>query len=76
MISAAWANSGTESPAALYKFRLYAGLRIQGFGVYTLGLLAHLLRFGGWGGCQGGLTTEPEDMVGALGIINPFILSV
>ena len=31
----------------------------------SLGLLAHL-RFGstGWGGCQGGLTTEPEDMVG------------
>ena len=28
----------------------------------TLGLLAHLLRFGGWGGCQGGLTTECEDM--------------
>ena len=21
-------------------------------------------RFAGWGGCQGGLTTEPEDMVG------------
>ena len=27
-----------------------------------LGLLAHLLRFGGWGGCQEGLTTEPEEM--------------
>ena len=33
----------------------------------SLGLLAHLLRSGGWGGCQKGLTTEPEDMVGALG---------
>ena len=28
----------------------------------SLGLLAHLLRFGAWGGCRGGLTTEPEDM--------------
>ena len=27
-----------------------------------------------WGGCQGGLTTEPEDMVGALGETNPSIL--
>ena len=27
----------------------------------SLGLLAHLLRFG-WGGCQGGLTAEPEEM--------------
>ena len=26
-------------------------------GLLSLGLLAHLLRFGGWGGCQGGLTT-------------------
>ena len=37
------------------------------------GLLAHLLRFGGWGGCQGGLTTEPEEMVGALGCRVPSI---
>ena len=37
----------------------------------SLGLLAHLLRFGGWGGCQGALTTEPEEMVGALGLICP-----
>ena len=29
--------------------------------------LAHLLRFGGWGGCQGGRTPPPEEMVGALG---------
>ena len=34
-----------------------------------IGLLAHLLRFDGWGGCQGGLTTEPEEMVGALGVL-------
>jgi len=35
----------------------------------SLGLLACLRFEGGWGGCQGGLTTEPEDMVGALGYI-------
>ena len=28
----------------------------------SLGLLAYLPRFDGWGGCQGCLTTEPEDM--------------
>ena len=33
----------------------------------TLGLLAYLRFEGGWGGFLGGLTTEPEDMVGALG---------
>ena len=33
----------------------------------SLNLLAHLRFEDGWGGCQGGLTTEPEDMVGALG---------
>ena len=32
----------------------------------TPGLLAHLRFEDGWGGCQGGLTTELEDMVGAL----------
>ena len=38
---------------------------------YTLiGLLAHLLRRWARGGCQERLTTEPEDMVGALGIVN------
>ena len=30
--------------------------------VLPFGLLAHTLRFGGWGGCEGGLATEPEDM--------------
>ena len=33
----------------------------------SLGLLAYLRFEDGWGGCHGGLTTEPEDMVGALG---------
>ena len=39
-------------------------------GVFSLGLLAHLRFEGGWGRCQGGLTTEPEDIVGALGFKN------
>ena len=41
-------------------------IRIYTLCVYTLGLLAHLLFDYGWGGWQVGLTTEPEDMVGAL----------
>ena len=36
----------------------------------SLGLLAHLRFEDGWGGCQGGLTTAPEDMVGALGYVD------
>ena len=40
-----------------------AGYRyVCGYGCDTLGLLAYLRFEGGWGGCQGALTTEPEEM--------------
>ena len=36
--------------------------------IFPFGRPGPHLRFeDGWGGCQGGLTTEPEDMVRALG---------